>query len=153
MVARQNDITVPLTLAGKEAIGTYPRGSGVGRRLGSAVMKSWQSMINSFQDFQKLSKAELNVYLRTMGEWNEKWQSIAYEMTDYSNRSFEESTATLQKIIDAKSFVQALEIQIFYANRAHHDYIRQMSKLGVMYHSITKDALWPVGRAFFPRSR
>lgn len=116
-------------------------------------MKSWQSMINSFQDFQKLSKAELNVYLRTMGEWNEKWQSIAYEMTDYSNRSFEESTATLQKIIDAKSFVQALEIQIFYANRAHHDYIRQMSKLGVMYHSITKDALWPVGRAFFPRSR
>ena len=109
-------------------------------------------MINSFQDFQKVSKVEMNGYLQMMGEWNKSWQTIATEMTDYSKRSFEDGTATFQKLASARDMQQVMEIQTSYAKRAYEDYMRQMSKIGAMYQSIAKDAFKPVERAF-PGSR
>ena len=105
-------------------------------------------MINSFQDFQKVSKVEMNGYLQMMGEWNKSWQTIATEMTDYSKRSFEDGTATFQKLVSARDMQQVMEIQTSYAKRAYEDYMRQMSKIGAMYQSIAKDAFKPVERAF-----
>jgi hypothetical protein len=105
-------------------------------------------MINSFQDFQKVSKVEMNDYLEAMGEWNKNWQAIATEMTDYTKRSFEDGTATFQKLVSARDMQQVMEIQTSYAKRAYEDYMRQMSKIGAMYQSIAKDAFKPVERAF-----
>lgn len=105
-------------------------------------------MINSFQDFQKVGKVEVDGYLKTMGEWNKNWQAIATEMTDYSKRSFEDGTATFLKLASARDMQQVMEIQTTYAKRAYEDYMRQMSKIGAMYQSIAKDAFKPVERAF-----
>ena len=52
------------------------------------------------------------------GEWSKGWQAIAVEMTDYTKRSFEEGTATFEKLLSAKSMEQAMEIQSGYARRA-----------------------------------
>ncbi len=109
-------------------------------------------MINSFQDFQKVSKVEMNGYLQMMGEWNKSWQTIATEMTDYSKRSFEDGTATFQKLASARDMQQVMEIQTAYAKRAYEDYMHQMSKIAAMYQSLAKDAFKPVERAF-PGSR
>jgi len=105
-------------------------------------------MINSFQDFQKVGKVEVDGYLRMMGEWNKSWQAIATEMTDYSKRSFEDGTATFQKLASARDMQQVMEIQTTYAKRAYEDYMHQMSKIGAMYQSFAKDAFKPVERAF-----
>ena len=105
-------------------------------------------MINSFQDFEKVSKVEMNGYLQSMGEWNKNWQAITAEMTDYSKRSFEEGTAAFQKLATAKSMQQALEIQTNYAKSAYEDYMQQLAKIGAMYQSFAKDAFKPVERAF-----
>jgi hypothetical protein len=105
-------------------------------------------MINSFQDFQKVSKIEMNGYLEAMGELNKNWQAIATEMTDYSKRSFEEGTATFQKLASARDMQQVMEIQTDYAKRAYEDYIEQLSKIGAMYQALAKDAFKPVERAF-----
>ena len=104
-------------------------------------------MINSFQDLQKVGKVEVDGYLRMMGEWNKSWQAIATEMTDYSKRSFEESTATFQKLFTANSVQEAMEIQTDYAKRAYEDYMQQLSKIGALYQSFAKDAFKPVQRA------
>ncbi len=103
-------------------------------------------MINNFQDFQKLSQTNVDTAVRVMGDWNKGWQAIAAEMSDYSKRAFEDGTATFEKLISAKSFEQALEIQTNYAKRAYDDYMQQMTKIGSMYTNLAKEAYKPVER-------
>jgi hypothetical protein len=107
-------------------------------------------MINNFQDFQKLGQTGMEGYMKMMGDWNKSWQAIASEMTDYSKRAFEDSTAAFEKLVAAKSVEQAMEIQTTYAKRAYEDYMQQMSKIGAMYQSIAKDAFKP---GVFPGAR
>jgi hypothetical protein len=104
-------------------------------------------MIKSFDDMQKLSQTNLDVAMKLFGEWNKGWQAIAAEMSDYTKRSFEESTATFEKLIGAKSVEQAVEIQTNYAKRAYDEYMHQVSKIGGMYASLAKEAYKPVERA------
>jgi len=105
-------------------------------------------MINSFQDFQKVSKVEMTDYMQAMGELNKSWQAIATEMTDYSKRSFEDGVATFQRLATAKSVPEVIEIQTTYAKSAYEDYMQQMAKIGAMYQSFAKDAFKPAERAF-----
>ena len=53
-------------------------------------------MIKNFEDMQKLGQSNVDSAMRMFGEWNKNWQAIAAEMSDYTKRSFEESTATLE---------------------------------------------------------
>jgi hypothetical protein len=105
-------------------------------------------MINNFQDFQKMSGPGMEGAMRMMGEWTKNWQAIAMEMSAYSKRSFEDGSATFEKLMGAKTMEQAMEIQQSYAKRAYEDYIQQMTKLGTMYSSMAKDAMKPVEGVF-----
>jgi hypothetical protein len=96
---------------------------------------------------QKLSQTNLDVAMKLFGEWNKGMQAIAAEMSDYTKRSFEEGTATFEKLIGAKSVEQAVEIQANYAKRAYDEYMHQVSKIGGMYASLAKEAYKPVERA------
>lgn len=104
-------------------------------------------MIKTFDDMQKLNQTNLDVAMRLFGEWNKGWQAIAAEMSDYTKRSFEEGTATFEKLIGAKSVEQAVEIQANYAKRAYDEYMHQVSKISGMYASLAKEAYKPVERA------
>jgi hypothetical protein len=108
-------------------------------------------MIKNFDDIQKLSQANMDTAMKAFGEWNKGWQAIAAEMTDYSKRSLEESTAAFEKLLSAKSMDQAFDIQSTYAKRAYDDYMQQMSKLGTMYADLAKEAYRPVERAMQSR--
>jgi hypothetical protein len=105
-------------------------------------------MLNGFQDFQNIGKVDMAGYMQAMGEWNKSWQAIATEMTDYTKRSFEDGTATFQKLASARDMQQIMEIQAAYAKRAYEDYMQQLSKIGAMYQSFAKDAFKPIERAF-----
>lgn len=100
-------------------------------------------MMNNIADIQKLSQTNLDQAMKFFGEWNKSWQAIAAEMNDYTKRSFEDGTATFEKLVQAKSLEQAIEIQTSYAKRAYDEYMQQMSKIGGMYQSIAKDAYKP----------
>jgi hypothetical protein len=104
-------------------------------------------MIKNFEGFQKLGQQNVDVAMRMFGEWSRGWQAIATEMTDYSKRSFEEGTATVEKLLSAKSFEQAVEIQTGYAKRAYDDYMHQVSKIGGLYADLAKEAYKPVEKA------
>jgi len=105
-------------------------------------------MITNFQDFQSLGQSNVDTALKLFGDWNKGWQAIAAEMTDYSKRTFEDSTSTFEKLASAKSIEQAFEIQSSFAKRAYEDYMHQMTKIGGMYTSLAKDAYKPVEKAF-----
>jgi hypothetical protein len=100
------------------------------------------------EDFQKIGQSNVDVAMKVFGEWNKGWQAIAAEMTDYTKRSFEESTATMEKLLAAKSFEQAVEIQTGYAKRAYDEYMQQLSKIGGIYADLAKGTYKPVENAF-----
>ena len=100
-------------------------------------------MMNSV-DVQKLGQENLDRAMRLLGDWNKNWQAIAAEMTDYSKRSFEQSTKTFEKLLAAKSLEQAIEIQTSYARRVYDEYMQQMTKLGGMYANLAKEAYMPL---------
>ena len=103
-------------------------------------------------DLQKLSQENMSRALSFFGGWTKSWQAIAAEMSDYSKRSIENNTRTLEKLMSARSFDQALEIQTNYARTAYDDYMREMNKLGGMYASMAKDAYKPI-ESVFPVAR
>jgi len=105
-------------------------------------------MIKNFDDIQKLSQTNVDTAMKFFGEWNKGWQAIAAEMNDYTKRSFEEGTATFEKLMAAKSMEQAVEIQSNYAKRAYDGYIQQMSKISSMYVDLAKEAYRPMEKAF-----
>src|SRR5262245_50705716 len=101
-------------------------------------------MIKNFEDFQKLGQQNVDTAMKAFGEWSKSWQAIAAEITDYTKRSFEEGTATVERLLAAKSFEQAVEIQTGYAKRAYDDYMHQLSKIGGLYAELAKEAYKPV---------
>ncbi|MFA9473602.1 MAG: phasin family protein [Filomicrobium sp.] len=114
---------------------------------GFETMKGFES-IKGFEEFQKLNQQSIEASMKLMGEWNKGWQAIAAEMTDYTRRSYEDSTATLEKLMSAKSLDQAFEIQSSFAKRAYDEYMHQMTKVGGMYANMAKDASKPLEKAF-----
>jgi hypothetical protein len=104
-------------------------------------------MLKNIDDFQKFGQYNVDATMKVFGEWSKGWQAIAAEMTDYTKRSFEEGTATFEKLLSARSMEQALEIQSGYARRAYDGYLHQISKLGGLYAEWAKEAYKPVEKA------
>jgi hypothetical protein len=104
-------------------------------------------MLKNVEDIQKFGQYNVDSAMKMFGEWSKGWQAIAAEMTDYTKRSFEEGTATFEKLLSAKSMEQAMEIQSGYARRAYDGYLHQMSKIGSLYAELAKEAYKPVEKA------
>ncbi|MEO1205607.1 MAG: phasin family protein [Pseudomonadota bacterium] len=103
--------------------------------------------VPNMEGMQKMSQQNMETTMQLFGEWNKTWQAIAAEMGDYSKRSFQDGTSTMEKLMAAKSVEQAMEIQTTYAKRAYDDYMQQMTKLGGMYANMAKDAYKPMEKA------
>lgn len=103
-------------------------------------------MINAFEDVQKLSQTNVDSAMKVWGDWSRNWQALAAEMGEYSKKSFEESAATFQKLMGAKTLDQAYEIQSSYARRAYEQYFQEVNKIGGMYASLAKEAMKPMER-------
>jgi hypothetical protein len=120
--------------------------------FGPEVVRSAQ-MSKNVEDVQKLGQQNLDLAMRSLGDWSKGWQAIAAEMTDYSKRLFEEGSATFERLLSAKSIEQAVEIQSSYAKRAYEDYMSQASKLSTMYVDLARDAYKPIERVIAPNGR
>jgi len=110
-------------------------------------------MVKPFDDVQRMNQAGMDTAMKMMGDVGKSWQAIAAEMTDYTKRSFEDGTQTLEKLMAVKSMEQAFEIQTSYAKRAYDDYMQQMTKLGTMYTDLAKETYRPLERAVQQASR
>jgi len=53
----------------------------------------------------------MDMAMASFGAWTKNAQAIAAEIADYSKKSFEESTAVLEKLMGAKSLEKAMEVQ------------------------------------------
>lgn len=101
-------------------------------------------MINGIEDFQKLGQANMDSTMKLFGDMTKNWQAIAAEMSDYTKRSFEDGTATFEKILGAKSVEQVVDLQTKFVKRSYDEYMHQMTKIGSMYAALAKEAYRPM---------
>ena len=146
MLHRRNSLEI-LCVAYKKSCGearNWTRGIAFASKVGELVKATDDTMMKNFEDMQKLGQTNVDSAMRMFGEWNKSWQAIAAEMGDYTKRSFEEGSATLEKLMASKSVEQAVEIHTSYAKRAYDDYMQQVTKIGGMYANMAKEAYKPV---------
>ena len=100
-------------------------------------------MIPQFDHFQKLGKDNAEAALKTLGAVSKGAQAIAVESADFAKKSFEHGTATIEKLVGAKTLDKAFEIQADYVRTAYEGMVAQSTKLGELYASLAKDAFKP----------
>ncbi|MCB1480195.1 MAG: phasin family protein [Tepidamorphaceae bacterium] len=101
-------------------------------------------MINGFEEIQKSGKESMDLAMKSFGTFSKGLQAIAVEMADYSKKSFEDSSATVEKLFGAKSFDKALEIQTDYAKSSYEGFVAQSTKIGELFADLAKEAYKPV---------
>lgn len=104
-------------------------------------------MKNVMEDFQKMSKDNMDAMLANMGVVSKTLQTIASETADYSKKSFEDSSAAVEKLMAVKSLDKAFEVQSEYAKSAYEGFIGQATKFGEMYTSLAKEVYKPFEQA------
>lgn len=103
--------------------------------------------MKGFEDWQKMSQANVDASLKLMSEMAKGWQAIAVEVSDYTKRTVENNTAHMERLMSAKSIEQAVELQQSFAKRAYDDYMAQVAKVNGLYANLAKEAYKPVERA------
>lgn len=96
--------------------------------------------------FQQIGKDNFDAVVRSYGELNKGWQTIAASWTDYSKCSLEQATRPFEQLACAKSLEQAIEIQTDFAKKAYEDWCAEASKLGKFYASMAREAYNSVGQ-------
>ncbi len=99
--------------------------------------------MQQFDTIQKFSKDNVDAALKSFGVVSKGVQAIAVETADYAKKSFEQSTATLEKLVGVKSLDKATEIQADYAKSSYEGFVAQSSKIGELAANTAKEAYKP----------
>lgn len=100
-------------------------------------------MMNNFEDFQKLGKDNMDMAMESFGSFSKGFQAIAAEVADYQKKSFEDSSAAVEKLVASKSLDKAIEAQADYVKSAYEGFVGEMTKIGEMVTDLSKDAYKP----------
>jgi hypothetical protein len=96
-----------------------------------------------FDQIQKLGKDNADAALKTFGTVSKGAQTLAVESADFVKKSFEQGTATIEKLVGAKTLDKAIEIQADYVRSAYEGIVAQSTKMGELYANLAKDAFKP----------
>lgn len=100
-------------------------------------------MVKNFEELQQASKENIDLAMKSVGNVSKSAQAIAVELADYSKKSFEESTAMVEKLFGVKSLEKAIEVQSEYAKAAYEGFVAETTKLGEMYSALAKETYKP----------
>ena len=101
-------------------------------------------MAYDFEAFQKFGKEQFEAASAAMGEVAKGLQAIATEATDYSKKSFADSSALVEKLVGVKKLDEAITLQTDYAKSSYEGFVAQATKMGEMYQAVAKEAFKPV---------
>ncbi len=102
----------------------------------------------SFEDFQKLSKQQLDAVSAATATVAKGLQEIAAESSEYSKKSFAQGSAVFEKLLGAKSVETAIQIQTEFAKSSYEGFVAQASRINEIYVKMASEAFKPVENAF-----
>lgn len=100
-------------------------------------------MMQSFDDAGKFGKEFTDTGLKSFASVSKNMQAIAVEATDYSRRAFEQSSAAMEKVLQAKTPDKAIEAQIDFTRQAYEGFVSQATRVSQLYADLAKDAYKP----------
>src|SRR5215204_2066778 len=108
-------------------------------------------MVKDMDELQRFGKDNMDLTMRSFGAVSKSAQAIAVEVTDYSKKSFEQSSQALERLFGAKSLDKAIEVQSEYAKTAYEGFVAQAGKLGTLYAELAKESYKPL-EGYFARA-
>jgi hypothetical protein len=106
-----------------------------------------QTMFQNFDEVQKLTKENTDIAVKNFNTVSKSVQAIAVEVADYSKKSFEQSTAALEKLFGAKTLDTAIEVQSEYFKTAYEGFVAEATKIGELYADLAKETYKPIETA------
>ena len=100
-------------------------------------------MMQQLDQFNKFGQDNLDAVVKAFGAVSKGTQTIAVEVADYARKSFEQGTATLEKLVGAKTLDKAIEIHTDYLKTAYEGFVAQSAKVAELYTNLAKDAFKP----------
>ena len=100
-------------------------------------------MTQPYEDFTKYGKDFADSGLKSLASFSKGAQAIAVEAADYTKKSFENGSVYVEKLLSAKSFDNAVEIQSDYVRESYEAFVAQASRIGDLYAELAKDAYKP----------
>ena len=100
-----------------------------------------------FDGFEKFGKDHLEAVTKSTSSLANSWQTIAVESSEYSKKSIENGSAFFEKLLGAKSFEGAIQIQSEYAKTFFEGLVGYVTKTGELYSNLAKEAFKPIETA------
>jgi hypothetical protein len=100
-------------------------------------------MTQMFEDAGKYGQEFLDSGLESLTAVTRDAQVISSEASDYAKKVFETGSATVEKLLSAKSIEKAVEIQTAYAKQAYECFVAEASRISALYADMAKDAYKP----------
>ena len=97
-------------------------------------------MVQQFDQFQKFGQENVDAALKSFGAVSKGAQAIATEAADFARKSFEQGTATFEKLVGAKSLDKAIEIHTDYLKTSYEGFVAQSTKITELYANVAKEA-------------
>ena len=102
----------------------------------------------NLEELQDFSKQQMQAIATASTTWAKGLQELATELTDYSKKAFADGSATLEKLLGARSVEAAVQIQSDYAKQAYEGFVAQATKFSELYAKVAADAFKPVSSAY-----
>jgi phasin family protein len=76
------------------------------------------------------------------------FQEIAAETAEYSKHAMSSTGAVVEKLLGAKTFESAIQIQTEYAKSAYEGFVARQSKINEIFAKVASEAMKPAQNAF-----
>jgi beta-glucanase (GH16 family) len=109
-----------------------------------AMGRKGMTMLKNFDEFQKFGNDGMNVVLKQFGVVGKGVQAIATEVADYSKEAFETTAAATEKLLGAKSFEKAIEVQTEFLKASYEGFVARSGKFSTLYADLAKETCKPL---------
>ena len=100
-------------------------------------------MLQSFTQIQKFGQDNLDATMKALGAFSSNSQVIASETADFARKSFEQTSATVEKLMGVQTLDKAVEIQTAFVKGAYDSFVNQTTKMGSLYSNLASETMKP----------
>ena len=124
----------------------HPAGSSV--TLARDGADGADSTMMSYENFQSFGRDGVEAAMRSFGAVSNGVQTVASESAEFAKRSLEQSTQTVEKLLGARTFDVAAQIQGDYLRSSYENLVAQASRIGELTTTVAKEVAAPIEGLF-----
>jgi len=109
-----------------------------------ALKTGFDKAVKNYDQFLGYGKETVEAYVKSANAAGKGVETLHSEIYAFSKQSIEESLAATKAVLGSKSVHEAFELQTDFAKTAFDAYVGQMTRLGEIFTSTTKEAILPL---------